>query len=428
MSDELQEEMSFNLSRRNLLTGAASRVAVAASGLALLAEASAAHGNNTTDAITPFSVKLAPTLIADLRRRLSNTRWPDAGTETGWVQGVPLIKAIALTDYWRQQYDMTRVERRLNAFPQFRTYIDGLGIHFIHVKSRHENALPMILTHGWPGSVVEFLDTIDSLVNPTAHGGTADDAFHVVIPSMPGFGFSDKPTSAGWGLPRIARAWHVLMQRLGYTHYVAQGGDLGAGVTSWMSRQHSKGLAAVHLNLPLLFPPPPPRAGGYTPAEQSALDQLIRYGADLSGYASMQGSRPQTLGYSLADSPIGQAMWIYEKFQAWTDNSGAPEDAIAIDKMLDNIMLYWVTDTAASSARLYKESFNKDFVRFGLDRPVTVSVFKGDIFTPPRSWGEQTYAKLDYWDDVEHGGHFAALEKPDVFVGELRKALKPYRQ
>jgi len=426
MSEELQEHKGPKLSRRDLLT--ASSAALAGGSLPLSSAALAAQDNSTAESITPFTVKVTQALIADLRRRLSGTRLPDAGSDSDWTQGVPLFKAKALTDYWLLQYDMTRVERRLNAFPQFRTHIDGLGIHFLHVRSRHQNALPMILTHGWPGSVIEFLDAIDPLVNPTAHGGTADDAFHVVIPSMPGFGLSDKPANTGWGLPRIGRAWHTLMKRLGYTHYVAQGGDLGAGVASWMSKQHSTGLAAIHLNLPVLFPPPPPGAGGYTPEEQAALDQLIHYGADLSGYASIQASRPQTLGYGLTDSPIGQAMWIYEKFQAWTDNTGSPEEAITIDKMLDNIMLYWVTGTAASSARLYKESFNKDFVRFGLDHPVTVSVFKGDIFTPPRSWGEQTYAKLTYWNEVEHGGHFAALEKPDLFANELRKAFKPYRR
>ncbi|MBV6823129.1 epoxide hydrolase family protein [Pseudomonas sp. PD9R] len=427
MPDAHNDLPGFTLSRRHLIAGAASGIALAASGLPLAVNASAIENTPVGNGITPFRVKLDPSVIVDLRQRLTTVRWPDAGTTADWSQGVPLAKAKALTDYWRRQYDMTRLEKRLNAFPQFRTSIDGLGIHFIHVKSRHANALPMILTHGWPGSVVEFLDTIDPLVNPTAHGGTVADAFHVVIPSMPGYGFSDKPTTAGWGLPRIAQAWDMLMKRLGYAHYVAQGGDLGAGVASWMSKQQPQGLAAIHLNLPILFPPPPPGAGGYTPAEQAALNQLIHYGADLSGYASIQGSRPQTLGYGLADSPIGQAMWIYEKFQAWTDNRGDPADAIAVDKMLDNIMLYWVTDTAASSARLYKESFNKDFVRFELAGPVAVSIFKGDIFTPPKSWGDQTYSKLTYWNEVPAGGHFAALEKPGSFVEELRKALKPYR-
>jgi len=423
MPDQHTEDLRITLSRRSLLTGAASGFALAATGLPLAAE----EVGLASESITPFSVRLDPVAITDLQHRLATIRWPDAGTTSDWSQGVPLAKAKALADHWRLRYDMTRLERRLNAFPQFRTNIDNLGVHFLHVKSKHANALPIILTHGWPGSVVEFLDVVEPLVNPTAYGGTSADAFHVVIPSMPGYGFSDKPIAPGWGLARIARAWDVLMKRLGYAHYVAQGGDLGAGVASWMSKQQPKGLAAIHLNLPILFPPPPPSAGGYTPAEQAAVDQLVQYGADLSGYAAIQGTRPQTLGYGLADSPIGQAMWIYEKFQAWSDNKGDPAEAIATDEMLDNIMLYWVTNTAASSARLYKESFSKDFVRFELTDPVAVSIFKGDMFTPPRSWGEKTYARLSYWNEIDRGGHFAAMEQPQAFVEELRKALVPYR-
>uniref|UniRef100_B0T979 Epoxide hydrolase domain protein n=1 Tax=Caulobacter sp. (strain K31) TaxID=366602 RepID=B0T979_CAUSK len=408
--------------RRRLLTSAA--------GLTVLATAT--HGVQAlaapaTEAVAPFKVQVDPDVIADLRRRLTATRWPDAGGAVDWSQGVPLAKAKALTEYWRTTYDMTRLERRLNAFPQFRTAIDGLGVHFIHVKSKHADAMPMILTHGWPGSVIEFLDVIDLLTDPTAHGGSAEDAFHVVIPSLPGYGFSDKPAVLGWGLPKIAKAWDTLMKRLGYGRYVAQGGDLGAGVASWMSKQAPQGLAAIHLNLPILFPPPPPGPSGYSAEEQAAVSQLVRYGSDLSAYAAIQGTRPQTLGYGLADSPVGQAMWIYEKFQAWSDNKGDPADAIAVDKMLDDIMLYWVTDTAASAARLYKESFFTDFARFELTGPVAVTIFKGDIFTPPKSWGEQTYKGLAYWSEQDKGGHFAALEQPRAFAEEVRKAFKPYR-
>jgi pimeloyl-ACP methyl ester carboxylesterase len=258
-----------------------------------------------------------------------------------------------------------------------------------------------------------------------AHGGKADDAFHVVIPSLPGFGFSDKPTEPGWRLPRIANAWAVLMARLGYSHYVAQGGDWGAGVTSWMARQRPSGLAAIHLNLPILFPPPPPQPGGYTAAEQQALDHLGKYASDASGYASIQGTRPQTLGYGLADSPVGQAMWIYEKLQGWSDNRSG--EAISSDLMLDDITLYWLTDTAASSARLYYESFAKDFARMPLDLPVAVSIFKGDFFAPPKEWGDQTYSKLFYWNEVPKGGHFAALEQPELFVAEMRKSFAQVR-
>jgi epoxide hydrolase len=380
-----------------------------------------------TKDVTPFKVHVTQAALDDLKQRLANIRWPNKEPVTEWSQGVPLGKAQAFVEYWRTGYDWRRVESTLNALPQFRTQIDGLGIYFIHVRSKHENALPIILTHGWPGSIIEFLQVTGPLTDPTAHGGKADEAFHVVIPSLPGFGFSDKPTEAGWRLPRIANAWAALMARLGYSRYVAQGGDWGAGVTSWMAKQRELGLAAIHLNLPILFPPPPPPPGGYTAAEQGALAQLVKYGSDGSAYASIQGTRPQTLGYGLADSAVGQAMWIYEKFQAWSDNKGDPAEAISVDHMLDDITLYWLTDTAASSARLYYESFAKEFVRTPLDLPVAVSIFKGDLFTPPKVWGDQTYSKLFYWNEVAKGGHFAALEQPELFVAELRKCFAQVR-
>ena len=382
---------------------------------------------NATKDVTPFKVHVPQAALDDLKKRLANARWPNKEPVTDWSQGVPLAKAQALVEYWRTHYDWRRVESTLNGLPQFRTQIDGLGIYFIHVRSKHENALPIILTHGWPGSIIEFLQVIGPLTDPTAHGGKADEAFHVVIPSLPGFGFSDKPTEAGWGLPRIANTWAVLMARLGYSQYVAQGGDWGAGVTSWMAKQRVSGLAAVHLNLPILFPPPPPPPGGYTAAEQPALAQLGKYGSDGSAYGLIQGTRPQTLGYGLADSPVGQAMWIYEKFQAWSDNKGDPAEAISVDHMLDDISLYWLTDTAASSARIYFESWGKDFGRMPIDLPVAVSIFKGDFFTPPKVWGDQTYRKLFYWNEVPKGGHFAALEQPELFVAELRKSFAQVR-
>jgi len=380
-----------------------------------------------TKAVTPFEVHVPEAALGDLKRRLANTRWPNKEPVADWSQGVPLEKAQALVEYWRTRYDWRRVERSLNALPQFRTQLDGLGVHFIHVRSKHPDALPIVITHGWPGSVIEFLQVIAPLVDPTAHGGKPDDAFHVVIPSLPGFGFSDKPTEPGWRLPRIAKVWGVLMQRLGYTRYVAQGGDWGAGVTSWMAEQQLQGLAAIHLNLPILFPPPPAPPGGYTAAEQAALAQLGKYVSDGSAYASIQGTRPQTLGYGIADAPVGQGMWIYEKFKEWTDNHGNPEDALGIDAMLDDISLYWFTDTAASSARLYFESFQKDFVRMPLEIPVAVSIFKGDMFAPPKVWGERTYSKLFYWNEVAKGGHFAAFEQPELFVAELRKCFAQLR-
>jgi pimeloyl-ACP methyl ester carboxylesterase len=382
---------------------------------------------SATKDLSPFTVHVPQTALDDLKRRLAAVRWPDKGSATDWSQGVPLPRAQELIEYWRSRYNWRRAESSLNALPQFRTQIEGLGIYFIHVRSKHENALPIILTHGWPGSIIEFLQVIEPLADPTAHNGKAEEAFHVVVPSLPGFGFSDKPTEAGWRLPRIANAWAALMARLGYSRYVAQGGDWGAGVTSWMAKQHPSGLAAIHLNLPILFPPPPPPSGGYTAEEQAALAQLVKYGSDGSAYASIQGTRPQTLGYGLADSPVGQAMWIYEKFQAWSDNKGDPAEAISVDHMLDDISLYWLTDTAASSARLYYESFAKDFVRMTLDMPVAVSIFKGDLFVPPKPWGDQTYSKLFYWNEVPKGGHFAALEQPELFVAELRKSFAQVR-
>jgi len=424
--------MRASFSRRRLMrTAAASGAGALSVGLATTrACASADRAARivlpaTSKDLAPFKVHVPQAALVDLKSRLANTRWPNMETVRDWSQGVPLAKAQVFAEYWRSHYDWRRVERELNGLPQFRTNIDGLGIHFIHVRSKHDNALPIILTHGWPGSIIEFLQVVGPLTDPTAHGGKAEDAFHVVVPSLPGFGFSDKPTERGWGLPHIATAWAELMVRLGYSRYVAQGGDWGSGVSSWMARQHVAGLVAIHLNLPVLFPPPPPPPGGYTQAEQDALAHLVKYGSDGSGYASIQGTRPQTLGYGHADSPVGQAMWIYEKLQQWSDNRSGP--AISVDRMLDDITLYWLTDTAASSARLYFESFAKDFSRAPLDFPVALSVFKGDFFTPPKAWADRTYSKLIYWNEVAKGGHFAALEQPELFVAELRKSLAQLR-
>ena len=376
-----------------------------------------------TDAVADFKLTIPAGAIDDLKTRLAMTRWPDKETVGDWSQGVPLEKMKALADYWRSTYDMHRLEQRLNAFPQFRTQIDGLGIHFLHLRSKHPNALPIIITHGWPGSVVEFLKIIGPLTDPTAHGGTPEDAFHVVVPSLPGFGFSDKPAERGWGLPRIAKAWAVLMRRLGYASYVAQGGDWGAGVTTWMAKQHVEGLKAVHLNLPILFPPP--IEGEPSPEEKAALAKLVAFGDSGSAYARIQGTRPQTIGYSLSDSPVGQAAWIYEKLAQWSDPNDAPE--LSRDEILDNIMLYWLSNSGASSARLYFESFATDFSRQQLDIPVGVSVFPGELYRPLRIWGERTYSKLFYWNEVARGGHFAAFEQPEIFVAELRKSFAQFR-
>ncbi|WP_242138788.1 epoxide hydrolase family protein [Sphingomonas sp. TREG-RG-20F-R18-01] len=378
-----------------------------------------------TEEVSPFRVAIAPAAIADLRRRLAMTRWPDKETVTDGSQGVQLQRARILVDYWRDAYDMGRLERRLNAFPQFRTAIDGLGIHLLHVRSKHANALPIILTHGWPGSVVEFLDVIGPLTDPEAHGGRAEDAFHVVIPSLPGYGFSDKPRRTGWDVPRIATAWSTLMKRLGYGRWVAQGGDWGAHVTTWLGVQKAEGLAAIHLNLPTLSPPP--LDGAPNAEEKAAIAELKTFFATMTGYGSIQETRPQTLGYGLVDSPVGQAMWIYEKFTDWSDSNRNPETEIARDAMLDDIMLYWITGTGASSARLYAEDAGEQTARQVVDIPVGVSIFPAEIYRPPRIWGERTYPKLFYWNRVAKGGHFAAFEQPALFTAELRACFARIR-
>ena len=421
------DAVPIDASRRNVLAGIAGGAlagAAVAIGSDAAAQPSLAPLPRVTEAVTPFRVVMSSAAISDARRRLQATRWPERQTADDWRQGVPLATIQKLVEYWRTAYDWRRLERRSNAYPQFRTEIDGLGIHLLHVRSPHEHARPLILTHGWPGSIVEFLNVIDPLTNPIQHGGRPEDAFHVVVPSLPGYGFSDKPTGSGWGLPRIARAWSVLMRRLGYTEYFAQGGDWGAGVTTWMAKQHVEGLAAIHLNLPILFPPP--IEGEPNPAEKATIADLIKFNDERSAYARIQSTRPQTVGYALADSPAGQAAWIYEKLAEWSDSNYEPEREISRDEMLDNISLYWLTNTAASSARLYHESFGSDFSTQRLDLPVAVSVFPGELFRPPRLWGERVYSRLFYWNQATRGGHFAAFEQPAIFVEELRAAFRAF--
>jgi pimeloyl-ACP methyl ester carboxylesterase len=359
---------------------------------------------------------------------LASTRWPERETVRDWSQGVPLQKAQALIAYWRDKHDWHRFEARLNAFPQYRTQIDGLGIHFIHVRSPHRNALPIILTHGWPGSVVEFMEIIGPLSDPTRYGGREEDAFHVVVPSLPGFAFSDKPVETGWDVNRIARAWATLMQLLGYDRWVAQGGDWGAGVTHALAHQRPQGLTAAHVNWQFVFPEKLP--DNPTPAERRAIDRASWFANDQSGYFREHATRPQTIGYPLADSAAGQALWIYEKFQAWTDNHGNPEDALAVDAMLDNISLYWFTDTAASSARIYWENTRAGFgglSRGRIELPMAASVFPHEIFCPPKAWAEALWPNLFYWNELDKGGHFAAFEQPKLFTEELRKAFRSRR-
>lgn len=375
--------------------------------------------------VDPFHLAVSDAALSDLRSRLLNTRWPERETVVDWSQGVPLERIKALCDYWARDYDWRRCEARLNALGQYRTNIDGLRIHFLHIRSREPNAVPLILTHGWPGSVVEFLDVIAPLTDPAAHGGDAADAFHLVIPSLPGFGFSDKPTGTGWGVERIAAAWIGLMKRLGYQRYFAQGGDWGAAVTTAIGMLAPPECAGVHLNMPLIYPDKADLAQ-LTEAEQASVAAMKFYRSSDSGYAKQQRTRPQTLGYSLTDSPAGQAAWIYEKFYAWTDNRGAPEDALSRDAMLDNIMLYWLPATAASSARLYWESL-AFFRTQKLGLPVGVTIYPKEFSRPSRRWAEQHFADIVHWNETDKGGHFAALEQPQLFVAELRDCFRKMR-
>ncbi|MFJ3366873.1 epoxide hydrolase family protein [Pseudomonas sp. NPDC086251] len=375
--------------------------------------------------LTPFRIEIPQVELDDLQRRLNGTRWPDRETVADQSQGAQLAKVQDLVEYWRTQYDWRRFEARLNSYPQFKTEIDGLGIHFLHIKSKHEDAMPLIMTHGWPGSIVEFLDTIDPLVNPTAHGGEAKDAFHVVLPSIPGYGFSDKPTTKGWNRTRIGNAWHELMQRLGYPRYVAQGGDWGSVVTTEMGRLKLDGLAAIHVNLPFVVPADMPAE--LSEEEQAALDQCVLFASDGIAYHDLQTTRPETIGYSLSDSPVGQAAWIYEKLASWSDSEGQAESVFTYDQILDNVMLYWVTNSGASSARMYAEHPGLNFGAIHLDLPVAVSVFPGEIYTPPKAWAEQAYSNLIYWNKTQKGGHFAAFEQPAIFVDEIRAAFSSVR-
>jgi epoxide hydrolase len=341
-----------------------------------------------------------------------------------WSQGLPLAYAQDLCRYWADEYDWRATEARLNQFPQFRTELDGLGIHFLHVRSPHPDALPLVLTHGWPGSIVEFHKVIGPLTDPGAHGGDPADAFHVVCPSLPGFGFSDRPDAKGWSIQRIADAWDVLMGRLGYDRYGAQGGDWGSGITAQIGRRHAEHLAGIHLTLVPAIPDP--ALGEFTPAEAAALADLEYHRKQGSGYSTQQSTRPQTVGYGLVDSPAGQCAWIVEKFREWTDCDGHPENVLTRDEMLDNVMLYWLTATGASSARIYWESFaSYDFDPIMV--PVGASIFPKEIFRPSRRWAEPQFPDLRHWNELDKGGHFASLEVPGAFVDELRTFFRLVR-
>jgi pimeloyl-ACP methyl ester carboxylesterase len=388
-----------------------------------------------SDELTPFTINVADSALDDLRQRLTHARWPEPATVADWSQGVPVDWLRNLCDYWAHGYDWRRLETRLNSLPQFTTELDGVDVHFVHLRSLHPHALPLILTHGWPGSVVEFLDVLDPLVDPVAHGGDAGDAFHVVCPSLPGFGYSAKPAEPGWGPARIARAWSVLMTRLGYERFGAQGGDWGAAITTELAQQHPERLVGIHLNY---APWPVVRArletDDLTDFEQQSLADAGQHLEWDTGYALQQGTRPQTLAYGLIDSPVGQCAWIAEKYWAWTDHHGDPLEALGHDQMLDNISLYWHTATAASSARIYWEDGFARPSNLNTRRPpeppavpVGVSVFPREIIRPSLRWCEQYYPDLRFYEQLDRGGHFAAFEQPNLFVDQVRRAFRPMR-
>jgi pimeloyl-ACP methyl ester carboxylesterase len=386
-----------------------------------------------SEAVTQFRVHIGGDQLDDLRQRLARARWPEPGPVTDWSQGVPVDWLRDLCSYWQDGYDWRQCEKRLNDLPQFKTDIDGLGIHFIHVQSREPHALPLVMTHGWPGSVVEFLDVIGPLADPIAYGDDAADAFHVVCPSLPGYGFSDKPSEAGWGVDRTAGAWAALMARLGYDRYGAQGGDWGAAVSTTLGERDNDHVVGIHTNMAMVGPDPD-TMGDLTEFEQRSLADLadtLEWGM---GYAGEQATRPQTVGYGLVDSPVGQCAWIAEKYWAWTDHDGDPTTALSRDQMLDNITVYWLTASAASSARMYWESgWTRPSGRARLasaqplSMPTGISIFPREIIRPSRRWCEKRYTDLRFYEQPERGGHFAAWEQPELFVDQVRRAFRTMR-
>ena len=376
------------------------------------------------DEVIPFRICVSQAELDDLRSRLSSTRWPEPETVDDWSQGAPLAYVRSLCEYWADGYDWPAREARLNDFPQFTTTVDGLDIHFLHVRSPHEGALPLVLTHGWPGSIVEFLEAIGPLTDPVAHGGDASDAFHIVAPSLPGYAFSAKPVSTGWGVKKTARAWAALMSRLGYDRYGAQGGDWGSMVTTAIGLQDPGHVAGIHLNMIIGFPGPDD--GEPTETEKAALAGVQSYMAVDSGYSKQQSTRPQTLGYALVDSPAGQCAWILEKFWSWSDTAGDPVGALGADRILDNVMLYWLPAAGASSARMYWESFN-DPVLDPVTVPMGGSVFPKEIFRCSQRWAARQFRDIRYWNEPAVGGHFAAFEQPALFVDEVRAFFRTVR-
>lgn len=438
------DEDAIDHDRRKLLVSAAMGLSAAgAASLFAIRPAPAA----TNDGIRPFHIDIPEADLVDLRRRLAATRWPEKETVADDSQGVPLAMLQDLVRHWQTDYDWRKVEARLNALPQFITEIDGLDIHFIHVRSKHDNALPMIVTHGWPGSVIEQMKIIDPLTNPTAHGGRAEDAFHLVIPSMPGYGFSGKPSTTGWNPQRIARAWVVLMKRLGYRKFVAQGGDWGSPVSNEMAKLGAPELLGIHVNLPGVVPPEVFKAvasGDAPPAtlsveEKHVFDQLKLQFTKRRAYGQIMATRPQTLS-ALTDSPAGLAAWLLDHGDGYAQPAAAvqsavlgravaghPVTALTRDDVLDNITLYWLTNTAISAARLYWENKTNLYLPANVSIPAAVTAFPGESFVAPRSWAEKAYHNLIYIHQAEAGGHFAAWEQPEIFSREVRDAFRPLR-
>jgi len=378
--------------------------------------------------INPYMIQISNDDLEDLKRRLLSTRWPEKETVGDWSQGIPLSYIKEISDYWLNEYDWRSREEYYNSFPQFITNIEGLDIHFIHIKSPHEEAKPLIISHGWPGSIVEFHKVIKPLIDPVSFGGKAEDAFHLVCPTLPGYGFSGKPSQTGTGVERIAELWDILMNKIGYSKYFAQGGDWGSAVTIAIGKQNKGSCQGIHVNMPFA---PPTKEALENPSERDkiAFEGLGYYQEWGSGYSKQQSTRPQTLGYGLVDSPIGQASWIIEKFYEWTDCNGHPENILNKEELIDNVMFYWLTKSAASSARLYWESFGS----FGgnpeekLELPIGCSIFPKEISRTPRSWAEQIYSNIVYWNELKKGGHFAAFEQPEIFINEIRNCFKEMR-
>ena len=375
--------------------------------------------------IRPFQIETTEAEIQDLKTRLGMTRWPDRETPADWSQGIPLGYMKEIRDYWMNEYNWPERLARLNQWPGYVTALDGLDIHFLHIRSAEADAMPLLITHGWPGSIVEFQKVIGPLTDPVAHGGKATDAFHLVLPTLPGFGYSGKPEQPGWNIARIAAAWDELMTRLGYDEYLAQGGDWGAIVTAAIGVQNLGHCRGIHMNMPIA-PPDPETMNDLSDLEQEALRAMQFYQEHDSGYSKQQSTRPQTLGYGLADSPIGQAAWILEKFYQWMDCNGHPENIASRDELIDNVMMYWLPDAGASSARIYWESFGSTGAE-PISIPVGCSIFPKEIFKTSERWARRRFSNLIHFEVLDKGGHFAAFEQPEAYVDQVRRCFRQLR-